>query len=89
MLHWVFGDNYLLYNTSIMVKFNVLMGKHLNVVGVLQEDLSLVGAVCQNHGKGTVNWKGRLDTHKGWKTVFPDMISTKMEPNVFKKFIKL
>ena len=49
-----------------MVKFNVLMGKHLNVVGVLQEDLSLVGAVCQNHGKGTVNWKGRLDTHKGW-----------------------
>ena len=69
MLHWVFGDNYLLYNTSIMVKFNVLMGKHLNVVGVLQEDLSLVGAVCQNHGKGTVYWKGRLDTHKGWKTV--------------------
>ncbi|XP_027054483.1 uncharacterized protein LOC113681584, partial [Pocillopora damicornis] len=35
-----------------MVKFNVLMGKHLNVVGVLQEDLSLLGAVCQNHGKG-------------------------------------
>ena len=48
-----------------MVKFNVLMGKHLNVVGVLQEDLSLVGAGCQNHGKGTVNWKGRLGTHKG------------------------
>ena len=52
-----------------MVKFNVLMGKHLNVVGVLQEDLSLVGAVCQNHGKGTVYWKGRLDTHKGCSTI--------------------
>ena len=36
----------------------VLMGNHLNVAGVLQEDLSLVEAVCQNHGKGTVNWKG-------------------------------
>ena len=36
----------------------VLMGKHLNVAGVLQEDLSLVEAVCQNHGKGTVNCKG-------------------------------
>ena len=47
-----------------MVKFNVLMGKHLNVVGVLQEDLSLVGAVCQNHGKGTVNWKGSVAANK-------------------------
>ena len=45
-----------------MVKFNVLMGKHLNVVGVLREDLSPVGAVRQNLGKGTINCKGRLDT---------------------------
>ena len=54
-MHWLYGDNYLQYNTSIMVKFNVLMGKHLNVVGVLREDLSPVGAVRQNLGKGTIN----------------------------------
>ena len=40
LLHWLYGDNYLQYNTLIMVKFSVLMGKHLNVVGVLWEDLS-------------------------------------------------
>ena len=38
------------------------MGKHFNVVGVLREDLSPVGVVRQNLGKGTVNCKGRLDT---------------------------
>ena len=47
-----------------MIKFNVLMGKHLSVIGVLQEDLSPGGAVCQNLRKGIVNWKGRLDTHE-------------------------
>ena len=46
-----------------MVKFNVLMGKKLSVIGVLQEDLSSGGAVGQNLRKGTVNWKGRLDKH--------------------------
>ena len=46
-----------------MVKFNVLMGKQLSVIGVLQEDLSPGGAVGQNLRKCTVNWKGRLDKH--------------------------
>ena len=54
-MHWLYGDDYLQYNASIMVKLNVLMGKHLNVVGVLREDLSPVGAVRQNLGKGTIN----------------------------------
>ena len=53
-MYWLYGDNYSQYNTS-MLKFNVLMGKHLNVVGVLREDLSPVGAVRQNLAKGTVD----------------------------------
>ena len=41
-----------------------MMQKHLSVIGVLQEDLSPGGAVCQNLRKGIVNWKGRFDTHE-------------------------